>query len=374
MPVSLSFFKGQVQILKEQFDIKLISIPGNNLDLMCKEENVEGYPIKMRREISLFADIKSLLKLIATFSKQKPYIIHGSTPKAGLLSMIAGWCLRVPVRIYYIHGLRYHGTSGFKRKLLMSMEKASCLFATNIFSVSNGVRESMLEDKITVKKINLIGNGSVNGIDTNYFSPYNHDIPDLREACKILPSYFVFGYVGRMVADKGINELVEAFINIHNCNLNARLLLVGNFEDDLDPVRKEIKNEILTNPQIIFAGYQTDIRPYLKMMHVFVFPSYREGFGMSLMEAAAMEVPAISSEIIGCKEIIREGYNGKLILPKSKEGLINAMKDFIDNPLLVKKMSSVTRSYVIEKYDQKKLWNETLAEYVRISSAKEIEK
>lgn len=374
VPVSLSFFKGQIQILKEKFDVKLISSPGNNLDLMCKDEKVEGFAVKMKREISLFNDFKSLLKLIAIFSKLKPYIIHGSTPKAGLLSMIAGWCMRVPVRIYYLHGLRYHGTSGFKRKVLLSMEKVSCLFATNIFSVSYGVRESMLEDNITRKKINLIGNGSVNGIDTNYFSPFKHDLPDLRDECEILPSHFVFGYVGRIVEDKGINELVDAFKEVYKYNPDARLLILGNFEDDLDPVRKDIKNEILSNPQIIFVGYQTDIRPYLKMMNVFVFPSYREGFGMSLLEAAAMEVPAISSDIIGCNEIIKEGYNGKLILPKSKDGLIKAMKDFIDDPELVKKMASVTRGYMIKKYDQKKLWSETLAEYLKIISAKEIKK
>ncbi|MEO9021796.1 MAG: glycosyltransferase family 4 protein [Ginsengibacter sp.] len=368
VPVSLAFFKGQIQILKEKFEVELISSPGVNLDQMCDREKVKGHAIKMKREISVLNDIISLIQLIFTFSKLKPYIIHGSTPKAGLLSMIAGWCVQVPVRIYYLHGLRYQGTSGFKRWFLRSMEKISCFFATDIFSVSEGVRKILLKDRITRKKINLIGNGSVNGIDTNYFSPANRDIPDLKKEYKLLPSHFVFGFVGRLVSDKGINELVEAFMLVYENYSNARLLLVGNFEHELDPIKEGIKNEIFTNPKIIFVGYQTDIRPYLKMMDVFVFPSYREGFGISLMEAAAMEVPAISSDIIGCNEIIEDGFNGKLILPRSKEDLLKAMENFMEDSLLVKQMSSVSRNSIIEKYEQNRLWKETLAEYVRISS------
>jgi len=370
VPISLSFFKGQIQVLKKKFDVEVLSSFGENLEKICREEDVIGHSIEMKREISLFNDIQSLFALIRFFLIQKPYLIHGSTPKAGLLSMIAAWVTRIPVRIYYIHGLRYHGSKGLKRRILILMEKISCFFATDVFSVSTGVKSVLKEDEITKKEINIIWNGSVNGIDSSYFFSDPSSTKLLKKKYNILDEDFVYGFVGRLVSDKGINELVKAFLKVNAIHGNTKLLLVGNFENSLDPLDKNVQNEIETNTSIIYTGYQSDIRSYLNIMNIFVFPSYREGFGISLMEAAAMRLPAISSNIIGCNEIIKDNYNGVLIPPKSINSLQNAMIFLYESMDILKGMANVSRQYVIDKYEQRELWSKTLIAYSKLVEKK----
>jgi len=363
VPNSLIFYKGQIRFLFKKFDVEVTSSSGKNLEKVCKTEKVKGHVIEMKREISIFNDIISLIDLIAIIKRIKPKVVHGSTPKAGLLSMTAAWFNRVSTRIYYIHGLRYEGEKDLKRKLLVKMEQLSCFFATDIFVVSNGVKLQLIKDRITKKKINIIRNGSVNGIDANYFNARNPEVKDVRNDYKIFKNDFVFGFVGRLVKDKGINELVLAFKKINSIHKNTKLVLVGKFEDELDPLNIEIKNEILNNKNIIFSGFQNDIRPFLKIMKVFVFPSYREGFGVSLMEAAAMGVPSIASNITGCNEIIKHNYNGLLIEPKSMIEIERAMSRLLASPSLLDKMGKISRQFVIDKYEQSVLWKDTLEAY-----------
>lgn len=366
IPLSLYFFKGQIQVLKKSFEVNLVSSPGSMLDESCKAEDVNGFPISMKREISLFHDIFSLFSLIKLFFKIKPDVVHGSTPKAGLLSMIAAWFCNVNTRIYYIHGLRYQGTKGLKRRILVTMERLSCFFSTDVYAVSFGVKDVLEQDRITNKKINIIGNGSVNGINIDYFSVDNKEVVDLRKPLGLTTDNFVFGFVGRLVKDKGINELVTAFLQINKNHPECRLLLVGGFEKG-DPIDKNIENEIKTNNKILNVGFQKDVRPYYNLMDIFVFPSYREGFGVALMEAAAMNVPSVSSNIIGCNEIISNGYNGVLVNPKSKDELFTVMKMFILDENKRNEMAKVCRDYVIKKYEQNNLWDKTLESYTLIS-------
>ncbi len=365
IPLSLGFFKGQIQVLKTSFEILLISSPGQLLVDICEKEKVRGYPVVMKREISFFKDFVSLFKLIKLFYSIKPEVVHGSTPKAGLLSMIAAWLNKVPTRIYYVHGLRYQGVNGFKKKLLILMEKLSCYFASNVYAVSFGVKEVMEKEGITKKKIQIIGNGSVNGIDLDYFSTAHPNVLNLKENYNLTSKNFVFGFVGRLVKDKGIQELVLAFLKINKINPETRLLLVGDYENE-DPIEFEIKKEIENNSNIINVGFQKDVRSFLKMMNVFVFPSYREGFGVSIMEAGAMEIPVISSNIIGCNEIIENGVNGILIRPKSKEDLFKAMRTMLKESKDLNVLGENSRKLIFRKFEQKKLWKNTLNSYLSI--------
>jgi len=365
VPMSLFFFRGQVGKLKTTFDVEVVSSSGKQLSHFCESEGVVGHPIKMFREISIVNDIKSLYKLVQLLKKIQPEVIHGNTPKAGNLSMIAGWIAGVPHRIYCIHGLRYQGASGVKKVLLKGMERISCRFATDVMTVSFGVKNLLKAENIYKGDVNVIWNGSVNGIDTALFSPDVIDETELKTQYKLDDSQIVFGFVGRLVKDKGVNELIEAFVDVHKNHPNTRLLLVGDYEQS-DPVTEATRNQIETHPHIIFGGWQSDIRPFLKIMDIFTFPSYREGFGLSLMEAAAMNVPAISSNITGCNEIIENGYNGRLIPSKSAKELKNAMEEFVLNPQLIKQMASVSRQYVIDKYEQKQLWDKALQAYKKI--------
>lgn len=367
IPLSLIFFKGQLSLLKDEFEVTLISSPEESLFETAEQYKVNRHGILMKREISLFNDCVSLVKLISYFSKNRPDIVHGNTPKGSFLSMIASWLCKVPTRIYYVHGLRYQGTNGFKKKLLIYMERISCKLATDIFAVSNGVKEVMYEDRITTKNVNVIWNGSINGIDSDFFNPEIVTCVNLQKQYQIKENDFIFGFIGRIVADKGINELILAFRRVNQLYPNAKLVLAGNYEDELDPLFSNIKKEIDENKNIIVVSFQKDIRPFYKLMDLFVFPSYREGFGISLMEAAAMNVPAIASNIIGCNEIIDNEVNGYLIPSKDEKALFEKMKFCIENQNEIKRMASVTRGVILSRFEQKQLWNKTINFYKKIS-------
>lgn len=360
---SLPFFKGQISVLKQVFNIELVASAGIQMDEMCQMHDVKGHKVKMKREISLLSDIKSLIQLTFLFFKLKPYIVHGNTPKGSLLSMIAAWINQVPVRIYYVHGLRYHGEIGNKQKLLQLIEKLTCRLATHIVGVSEGVRQNIINDKLTSKNVFLIGNGSVNGIDLNYFNAEKYNPIEIKIKFDINQKDFIFGFVGRLVGDKGINELVAAFVKLNQEFKNIKLILAGKYEDQIDPLKSETLEIINNNNNIVNFGFQTDVRPILTIMNVFTFPSYREGFGIVLMEAAAMKVPAISTDIIGCNEVVVDGKSGFLIESKNQEALYLKMKYFVQNPELSKIMGANAKEIVTKKFEQNAHWEKALQFY-----------
>lgn len=371
VPMSLDFFKGNLFYLSKYYDVYAISSEKGNLEKIGVREHIKTKCIPMHREISLLSDFVCLIKFICFFIKKKPNIIHGNTPKASMLSMIAGWLTKVPVRIYMCHGLRYQGSKGRMRKLLMFMERLSCSCATEVICVSKGVRDTLVKDKICKdEKAVVIGYGSAAGIDLNYFSPDAvKENKSIRQQLDISEKSFVFIFIGRIVADKGINELVSTFSKLTREGLDLDLILVGAEERDLNPISDASLEEIRKNKRIHAVGKQSDIRPYLLAADTMVFPSYREGFGMVLIEAAAMGIPAISSDIIGCNEIIVDGVNGKLIPVKNSEALYKEMKWFYENrDTVLNQMKSKTREMVESRYEQKKVWKLLLAEYQRLEN------
>ena len=368
VPQSLQFFRGQIQFLKQKFEIEILSSSGDWMTKICERENVKGHVVEMEREISIFKDIYSLFRMLVTMHRIHPDIVHGNTPKGGFICMLSAFLLRISKRIYYIHGLRYEGTTGLKRKLLMKMESLSCWFATDIIVVSKGVMKSLKKDGITQKQTNLIHHGSINGIDSYQFSLETiKNVKCIREQFGIPQNAFVFGFVGRIVKDKGINELIKVFVELNQKYKNTYLLLVGKIELKIDPISLDNQEEIKTNPHIIYAGIQSDVRPFLRAMNVFTFPSYREGFGISLMEAQAMEIPCISSNISGCNEIIQDMENGFLIEPRNEIGLFKAMEKLLLDTHLYASMKGYTRKNVVAKYEQQKVWQKALETYSYIA-------
>ena len=192
VPMSLNFFKGQINELSKEFDVTLISSPDNVLKKIAQRENVKYKTIAMRRDISLKDDISGLLKFLYLFAKERPQIIHCNTPKASLLGLTSGYLTRVPTRIYYSHGQRYEGTTGKKRQLLVALEKLNCFCATDIIAVSNGIKQKV-EQQLTKKPVRVIHNGSANGLDINEFSKHNYDAKIIREEYGISENDFVFG-------------------------------------------------------------------------------------------------------------------------------------------------------------------------------------
>ena len=328
-----------------------VSSEPDNLKQFAMEEGIRYKHIPMKREISLFADIASLFRWIWLLLKERPYIVHGNTPKASLLSMVAAWLTRRPVRIYMCHGLRYQGTEGCLRKLLMAMEKITCGCATHVISVSKGVANVMIQDGLCPnEKMKVVGYGSAGGIDTDKFDPDKVE-SDVRRKLGIPKSAFVFTFVGRIVRDKGINELVNAFDEISKEHDNVHLLLVGPKENEQNPVSAKTASVIENNPSIHAVGMQHDVRPYLKAADAFVLPSYREGFGVVLIEAGSMGLPCITTNITGCNEIILPGENGAIIEPKDGGSLCKEMNKWIDNPKIVEEMAKKSRRMVVERYD-----------------------
>lgn len=347
IPNSLNFFSGQIYKLGKIYDVTLISSFADKLEDIANKEKVKYKKISMQREISFFKDIISFIKFLLFFIFNRPYAIHCNTPKASLLGLVAGFILRIPIRIYYIHGLRYEGAYGRKRQLLKFIEFISCWCATDIIAVSHGVKKTVQFD-IIERDIKVIHNGSPNGLDVEKFINFTSDEDSTRAELNIDKKDFIFGFIGRIVSDKGINELVSAFNKLPQKNI--KLVLVGRYEELLDPLKTETLNIIKNNSNIIECGYQNDIRKFLSIMDIFVSPSYREGFGLSVIEANAMGKAAIVTSITGYEEIIKDGYNGFYIIPKDEQNLYNQMLNCMQMKLQLKEMSHNCRLAAVDRF------------------------
>lgn len=418
VPISLrKLIKGQMRFMSSHYEVIAVSTGGNLLDEVELEESVRVKAIEMTREITLFKDLAALWKMYRLFRNEKPVIVHSHTPKAGIISMLAARLARVPIRLHTVAGLPLLEATGLKRKLLNRVEKFTYACATHVYPNSHGLKKIILENRFTqAKKLKVIANGSSNGIDTAHFNPALFSATQkekLRASLNIHPDDFVFIFVGRLVKDKGINELVAAFrriryeLRVTGCEFKVQgseydvatfptlqvstsptpplssspslpvspvskspcLLLLGPFEPELDPLSLETMSEIDNNPSIIHVGYQDDVRPYLAIADALVFPSYREGFPNVVMQAGAMGLPSIVTDINGCNEIIVEGKNGTIIPPKDKETLLKAMQYFLTDVEKVKSMALSARQMIESRYEQKVVWEALLEVYKRLELA-----
>lgn len=353
--------KGQLKFLNNYFEVVGVASDIGNLKDVEEQQGVRTINIKMAREISLLQDIKSLWALYKLFRTDRPDIVHANTPKASLLSMVASWAARVPNRIYLVTGLRFETTRGAKRFILKTMERITCLCATKVIPEGDGVKNTLIREKITRKPLQKIHNGNINGIDMSHFNRTEEVIAKASSIRK--PGAFTFVFIGRMVKDKGINELIESFNKITKVREDVRLLLLGKFEDELDPVLPTTKEIINNNKLIDFVGYQTDVRPYLVASDVLILPSYREGFPNVVLQAGAMGIPCIVTDINGCNEAIINGENGIIIPKQDSNALYEAMDHLINNKELYNKMAQNARPLISSRYDQKDLWNALLEMY-----------
>lgn len=365
IPTSLeTLLKGQLKMLSEYYEVVAVSSPGEKMKVLEEREGVRTVSISMERRISLVKDFMSLLRLIILFAKERPDMVHSITPKAGLLSMLAAWITRVPVRMHTFTGLVFPTATGKMQKLLIVMDRLTCFCATHINPEGEGVKRDLINYNITSKPLHVIANGNVNGIDLEYFDR----TPEVMEKARSYKKEgtFTFCFVGRMVKDKGINELVHSFLRLYQNDARVRLLLVGPFEKELDPVLPEVEEQILHHPGICFMGFQSDVRSFLAASDALVFPSYREGFPNVVIQAGAMGIPAIVTDINGCNEIVLPDRNGMIIPTKNEQALYEAMKYFASHSVEVEKMAANARPLIVSRYEQRMVWNALLAEYKSI--------
>lgn len=368
VPLSLEkLLSGQLRFMNSFYKIIAVSADKERLIKLGQSQDVAVFPLEMTRKITPLQDVIAVFKLFIFLKKTKPFIVHSHTPKAGVVAMFAAKLAGVPNRLHTVAGLPLLEVTGSKRKLLNFVEKLTYSFATKVYPNSFGLEQIIIENKFCKpKKLKVLANGSSNGIDTSFFDPklYTHDQNlSLKGKLNILTTDYAFIFVGRLVKDKGINEMVVAFEQLHKENDSVKLILVGDYENDLDPLLPKTLETIKKHESIISVGFQNDVRPYLAIANALVFPSYREGFPNVVMQAGAMGLPSIVSNINGCNEIIKEGINGFIIPVKNEEAIYAAMKKIISDAVLCQNLKQNSRSIIVSQYEQRVVWQAILDEY-----------
>lgn len=354
VPGSLNnFCRGLLSELQERegYEVVALSSPGEALDEIREREKVRTIAVAMQRHISPVNDLRSLWKLIRAFRREKPDMVHSMTPKAGLLCMMAAWICHVPVRIHTFTGLVFPTSTGLKRKILMATDWLTCACATHVIPEGEGVKNDLVTNRITRKPLRVLGYGNVRGIDLNRFDPEN---PEVIKSAEIIrrEEVLTFIFIGRLVGDKGIPELVKAFCRLNKELPDTRLLLVGREEPQLDPLDNNTLKEISDNPAIEAVGQKSDVRPWLLASDIFILPSHREGFPNVVIEAGAMGLPSIVTDINGSREIIHNGENGLIVPSKNADALYEAMKELAETPEDIRAMAANARPMIASRFEQ----------------------
>lgn len=368
VPQSIGFFEEVIMRMKEDgYETVVVSSPGKEMDAFRERHpNEKTIEVPMERHISLIRDLKSLWEMIKVLLKEKPYMIHSMTPKAGLLSMIAGWMTGVPVRVHTFTGLVWPTEIGLKHKILMATDWVTCACATYVIPEGQGVLEDLKNHGVCKKPMKVLGYGNVMGVDMERFNPARFAEVKKDE------DMFRYVFVGRIVGDKGINELVEAFVRLNKEYPDTKLTLVGNYEANLDPVKPETLKLIEDNPCIDACGprYGDDLLIEYMRSHCFVMPSYREGFPNTVMEAGAMGLPSVVTDINGSREIIINGENGLIVPSRDTDALYEAMKLMLLDTSAREKMSANARSLIDSRFEKSFVQNCLIKFYEEILNKK----
>lgn len=328
IPGSVGLLKGQLKHFKDLgYDTYLLTQHDERSKDYCKNEKCKILNVDIERNISIKKDIKTIFSLIRIFIKEKPDIVNLGTPKMGLLGMIAAWFCRVPNRIYTCRGFRYEHESGKLRQILKICEWVSGLCANKIICISPSVKKLGIQDGIfSEKKCIVINKGSSNGIDQKYFNSLNvpRSASDELKMKFGLTNKFVYGFLGRIIDRKGINELYEAFCRIYKEDNNIKLFVVGPW-DEKQIADKSLFIKMKNHPGIVMPGRTDDVPLYLSVMDVFVLPAWWEGFGNVVVQAADMGIAVIGSNGTGVCDAVSNGFNGIQVPVKDVDKLEEAM-------------------------------------------------
>lgn len=371
VPLSLEkLLEKQLRFMSNYYEVIAVSSDGERLRKVGIAEGVRTQEVNLTRKITPLQDLKAVWQLYRFFKKEKPFIVHSHTPKAGIVGMLAAKLAGVPHRLHTVAGLPLLETTGIKRTILTAVERLTYSCATKVYPNSKGLQQIILQGKFcNASKLNVIGEGSSNGIDTEHFSRKSiskAEIESLKAKLNITQDDFVFVFVGRIVGDKGINELVNAFDKISSETSNVKLLLVGPYEEDLDPLSELTLKRIRENENILSVGYQQEVRLFLAVSHCLVFPSYREGFPNVVMQAGAMELPGIVTDINGCNEIISHEKNGLIVPVKSAEALYLALHRILSDKELYLRLQQHAREAITSRFEQNVIWEALLTEYQKL--------
>ncbi|CAJ0681136.1 D-inositol-3-phosphate glycosyltransferase [Ralstonia mannitolilytica] len=359
-----TILKKQPSYLATHFNVILATSPSDTLAKVEADEQLSVCQVPMVRGINVLSDLVSVMRMVWVLRTIKPALVHSYTPKAGLVTMLAAWLCRVPVRVHTFTGLIFPTSTGFRRQLLIWIDRLICLCATEIVPEGNGVKNDLERFHITKKPLHVIGHGNIAGVDTDFFSTKAAGIfqeaGSLRSALSIGADEFVFCFVGRLNKDKGVAELIEAFTSLNGM---AHLILVGSV-DSTAPVDDITLAEIEAHSRIHVLGFMEDIRPALLASDILVLPSYREGFPNVVLQAGAMELPVIATDINGSNEIIERGLNGWLVPARDARALQMAMQQAIDMPAIQRKeIGQRARARIVQRFERREHWKRMVQFY-----------
>lgn len=340
----------------------IVCSPSAELRNNAAKYNYSYKEIAILREIAILKDICAVIKTAIYIRKNKIDIVTGNTPKGGLIAMMAAFIAGVPNRIYFRHGLVYETSGGLKRFILKSLDRITATLSTKVICVSESVcKQSIIDGLNSEKKQALLRKGTCNGIDTNRFDKTKikkERIIEFKRQTNIPEEAFVIGFTGRLVVDKGIIELVEAFNILQRSNNNIYLLLVGMLEKR-DALPKEIIDIINNNPSIICTGYvdYNSIEYFYAMMDIFILPSYREGFPTSVLEASSFSLPVVTTKATGCIDSIVENVTGIFVNHTASE-ISNAIELLIHDQSKRESLGRNGRDFVVNNFRQELIWKE----------------
>lgn len=369
VPMALRYLlPGQMQFMANNgFDVLMISADGKELADVIEREGCRHIIVPMTRKITPWQDLKCLFKLIRLFRKEKPDIVHSHTPKAGLLGMLAAKLCGVKVRIHTVAGLPLMVEKGFKYQLLKFIEKLTYAAAGHVWPNSNSLMQFIIKNKLCdTKKLNIIAKGSTNGVQLQRFNKVNLN-PELVSAIgkqiNHSPQNQYLLTIGRLVKDKGITELVQVFTQLQKENNNLVLILVGEFEANLDPLPASILREIEINPGIIHVNWTNQVEYYMHLADFFVFPSHREGFPNVLLQAGALGLPIICSHITGNIDIVTNNDTGLIFDTGNEQQMHKLLQYALLHPQHMQAMAEKLQQEIRENYSRENIWKNMLGAY-----------
>ncbi len=360
-----AFLRGPIRHAGASYDVTVVINTGNPEFLAQLGLTATLQAIAIERRIAPWRDARALLALYRLFRRERFHLVHSVSPKAGLLAMLAGRLARVPVRVHTFTGQVWVTRTGFTKWFLKLMDRLIVVFATHVLVDSPSQREFLLAQRVvSADKSWVLGKGSISGVDVARFKPDPHMRDSLRRELGYRDNDVVFLYLGRLNRDKGVLDLTAAFARVPPVADNARLLVVGPDEDGAKAAMRDALGN--TTAQVRFVDYTDRPQDYMGAADVFCLPSYREGFGTVIIEAAACGVPAIASRIYGIIDAVVDGVTGILIAPGDVAALTAAMAQLANDPQRRRALGEAARKRALADFPASALTSALAVFYAKI--------